>query len=113
MIKTHGIKCSPEDPIPAPLLKQLVDSFIPIWLDLVNLSLEQGSMECLNCGVLAPLITALDSAIDPDVLKNFRPVTNLQLLSKMIERVVGSRLYGLMDEFPLNKAIRLQDLTLH
>ena len=113
MIKTHGIKCSPEDPIPAPLLKKLVDCFIPIWLDLVNLSLEQGSMECLKCGVLAPLIKALDSAIDPDVMKNFRPVTNLQLLSKMIERVVGSRLDGHMDQNGLHSSKQYAYKTEH
>ena len=56
LISTHGIKCSPEDPIPASLLKPLVDTFVPIWLDLINLSLEQGSIDSLKCGVLAPLI---------------------------------------------------------
>ena len=98
MILTHGIKCSPEDPIPAALLKDLTDTFIPIWLELINLSLEQGSMECLKCGVLAPLIKDLDSAIDCDVLKNYRPVTNLQLLGKLIERVVDNRLDRHMDQ---------------
>ena len=97
MISTHGIKCSPEDPIPATLLKPLVDTFIPIWLDLINLSLEQGSLDSLKCGVLAPLIKELDSAIDVEVFKNYRPVTNLQLLEKMIERVVDNRLNKHMD----------------
>ena len=92
IISKHGIKCSPEDPIPANLLKPLTDTFVPIWVDLINLSLEQGSMDCLKCGVLRPLIKELDKAIDVDVLKNYRPVTNLQLLGKMIERVVGNRL---------------------
>ena len=51
----------------------------------------------MKCGLLAPLIKELDCAIDADVLKNYRPVTNLQLLGKMIERVVGNRLDTYMD----------------
>ena len=104
LVMTHGIKCSPDDPIPAQLLKQLVDTFVPIWLELVNLSLEQGSMDCLKCGVLAPLIKDLDSSIDNDILKNYRPVTNLQLLGKLIERVVGDRLDNHMNENMLHSS---------
>ena len=104
LIMTHGIKCSPDDPIPAKLLKPLVDTFVPIWTELVNLSLEQGSMECLKCGVLAPLIKDLDSSIDNDILKNYRPVTNLQLVGKLIERVVDDRLDNHMNQNKLHSS---------
>ena len=97
IIKVHGFKCSPEDPVPAPLLKSCIDTFVPIWLDLVNLSLEQGSIECLKSAVVLPLIKELDSAIDTEILKNYRPVSNLQFIEKLIERVVGSRLDDHMD----------------
>ena len=98
MIKTHGVKCSPADPIPASLLKTLIDTFIPIWIELINLSLEQGSMEGLKCGVLAPLIKSLDSTIDSEAYNNYRPVTNLVILSKLIERVVGDQMDRHMDD---------------
>ena len=104
LIMTHGIKCSPDDPIPAQFLKPLVDTFLPIWTELVNLSLEQGSMDCLKCGVLAPLIKDLDSSIDNDILKNYRPVTNLQLLGKLIERVVDDRLEKHMNQNNLHSS---------
>ena len=93
----HGLKCSPEDPIPAALLKRVVDVFIPIWRELVNLSLAQGSMICLKCSVLAPLIKALDSLMDIEILKNYRPVSNLLFLSKLIERIVDLRTNDHMD----------------
>lgn len=98
LIKTHGIKCSPDDPIPAKLLNNLLETFFPIWLELINLSLEEGSMESLLCGVLAPLIKSMDSVTDYDDYKNYRPVTNLVILSKLIERVVDSRIDSHMDE---------------
>ena len=97
IIKEHGLKCSPEDPIPSPLMKSCVDTFIPVWLELVNLSLEQGSIECMKSAVLLPLIKEIDRAISNEVLKNYRPVTNLQFLGKLIERVVDSRLQEHMD----------------
>ena len=54
VISTRGINCSPEDPVPIALLKNNLDTFIPIWLELVNLSLRQGSMECLKNAVVRP-----------------------------------------------------------
>ena len=92
IVATYGINCSPDDPIPVQLLKDNIDVFIPIWLDLVNLSLNQGSMNCLKSAILTPLIKELDNLIDIDLLKNYRPVSNLLFLGKLIERVVGIRL---------------------
>ena len=97
LVMKHGLKCSPDDPIPAALLKRVVDVFIPIWRELVNLSLAQGSMICLKCSILAPLIKALDSLMDIEILKNYRPVSNLLFLSKLIERIVDLRTNDHMD----------------
>ena len=79
-----GMSCSPEDHIPVTLLN--LNIFIPIWLDIVNLSLSQDSMGCLKNAILIPLIKELDEVIDVNVLKNYRPVSNLIFLSKLIER---------------------------
>ena len=49
------------------------------------LSLSQGNMDCLTNAVLLPLIKELDNLIDADVLKDYRPVSNLVYLSKPIE----------------------------
>lgn len=86
------VKCSPDDPVPAYLLKENIDIFIPYWLEIVNLSLDVGSMECLKSAVILPLIKALGSLVDKDNFKNYRPVSNLLFLSKLIERVVDRRL---------------------
>ena len=64
IILSYGINCSPEDPIPVIMLKNYLDLFIPIWMDIVNLSLSQGSMGCLKNAILNPLIKALDNLID-------------------------------------------------
>ena len=102
IVQEYGVKCSPEDPAPASLLKRVDrDVFIPIWTKLVNLSLGEGSMECLNTGVLVPLIKQLDDLVDIDNEKNYRPVTNLQFVGKLIERVVKRRLNKHLVEYEL------------
>ena len=78
IVSKFGIKCSPEDPVPAKVLTRCTEFFIPIWTELVNLSLEQGSIECLKSAVIIPLLKGLDSLLDSDVFKNYRPVSNLQ-----------------------------------
>ena len=99
IVQEYGIKCSPDDPIPAPLLKKAdLEIFLPIWTKLVNLSLGEGSMECLQNGILIPLIKALDDVIDKENNKNYRPVTNLEFVGKLIERVVKKRLSSQMKD---------------
>ena len=55
-------------------------------------------MECLKNGVLVPLIKHLDDLTDKDSEKNYRPVTNLQFVGKLIERMVKKRLDEHMTE---------------
>lgn len=97
IISKHGLKCSPDDPLPRTLLEIVSDILMPAWLELVNLSLEQGSMDCLKSAVILPLLKGLDSILDSEVFKNYRPVSNLQFLGKLIERIVDSRLEEHMD----------------
>ena len=92
IIKSHGLKCSPDDPVPIDLISPNLDIFIPFWVDIVNLSLRSGSMDGLTTGVLNPLIKELNSWTDVENFKNYRPVTNLVLISKLVERVVKKRL---------------------
>ena len=56
IVSSYEMKCSPEDPIPALILKENLDFFVPVWTKLVNLSLSQGSMGCLKSVILIPLI---------------------------------------------------------
>ena len=97
IILKYGIKCAPHDPIPVNILKTTYAVFIPIWKDLVNLSLSTGSMDCLKCGVLLPALKAMDDLMDSDQYKNYRPLTNLVFVGKLIERVVKMRMDAHLD----------------
>ena len=49
-------------------------------------------MEHLKSAVSIPQIKELDEQLDRDNLKNYRPVSNLPFVSKIIERVVANQL---------------------
>ena len=98
IVQSFGVSCSPEDPIPAKLLNDNSDTLIPYWLELVNLSLSTGNMDCLKSAVISPLLKEADEHVDTELYKNYRPVSNLIFLSKLIERCVASRLEKHMKE---------------
>jgi len=74
------------DPIPTFVLKKCVKELTPILLHIVNLSLTSGEFpDEMKKAVIKPTIKK--AGADPDILKNFRPVSNLSAISKLVERV--------------------------
>ena len=90
ILKDTTIKSCDLDPIPASLVKDNLDVLIPVLCDLVNLSLSTGSVEGTKSAYLTPLIKG--SSLDINNLKNYRPVSNLCFVGKIIEKVVLKRL---------------------
>ena len=91
ILSDNTIKCSPRDPVPAQILKTHSDIFISIWTHIVNLSLEFSCMDGLKDSIISPLLKDINTKIDTDEFKNYRPINNIVFLSKLIERVVASR----------------------
>ena len=57
----------------------------------MNLSLEKGSFPSeFKKSIVLPLIKK--ETLDPDELSNYRPISNLSFLSKILERIVASQL---------------------
>ena len=90
IISEMNIKTSPEDPLPQPLLKSNLEVLLPYILDLVNLSLSLGDISGLKESIINPIIKKLESNVN--LHKNYRPIMNLQFLSKVIEKVVLKQL---------------------
>ena len=79
------------DPIPSFLLKKCVDELSPILLHIVNLSVSHGQFPTdMKTAIVKP--TLKNESFDPDCLKNYRPVSNLPAISKLLERVVLNQL---------------------
>ena len=83
------------DPIPAQLTKLYMDELVPIITLITNMSPTSGVMPSnLKVAVLIPLLKKI--CLDLELLKNFRPVSNLTFLPKLIERVFALRLHDHM-----------------
>ena len=75
---------SSEDPLPYGVFHLVQDDLLPLLVELVNKSLAEGSMEGINSSVIDPLLKNIK--LDLEGRKNYRPVTNLVLLSKLTEK---------------------------
>jgi hypothetical protein len=65
--------------------------------DIVNSSLESGDFPVsLKTALVKPLLKKV--SLDPEILKNYRPISNLSFLSKIIERIAAKRLFEHMTE---------------
>ena len=100
ILKEFGVKTSVEDPIPASILKLIIDEAVPTLTMLVNDSLKTGSMDGIKLSVLDPLLKKC--GLDSDIKKNYRPVNNLLFMSKLIERTVLCRLNTHMSQHNLH-----------
>ena len=90
------------DPIPTNLLHDLLPVLAPVIADLVNSSLATGVFPSeLKSAIIDPLLKK--PGLDTDVLKKFHPVSNLLFISKVIKKVVASRL---LDHMVENKLLR-------
>ena len=82
-------KSCPSDPIPTGLLKECLDELLPVITRTINLSLEDGKFPSEWKGALVK--PKLKKA-DLDLIKeNFRPLSNLQFLSKLTEKAVAQQ----------------------
>ena len=79
------------DPIPTFLLKHCLDILLSFITKSVNYSLIEGSFpNSFKKAVVTPLMKK--ASLPRDDLKNYRPVSGLCFLSKLVERVVARQL---------------------
>ncbi len=78
------------DPIPTTLLKLCIEDLLPLITKIINLSLTLGDMpHILKDAIIKPLLKKLGLEL---INKNYRPVSNLAFISKLIERAVSDQL---------------------
>ena len=85
------------DPIPTELLKACVDELLPSITRIVNQSLLSGIFpSSYKMAQVTPLIKKPNA--DAEDLCNFRPISNLKFISKVVERAAASQLQDYMTE---------------
>ena len=87
------------DPIPTHIFKQLLPSVIPIITKIVNLSLSKGEFcHIWKVAVVRPLLKI--EGLNP-IKPNYRPVSNLTLMSKVIKKCMLHQLKNHYDTYNL------------
>ena len=91
MIKNAPNKSCKLDTIPTSIIKACADKLAPAITSIINASIEKADFPpTLKQAHVSPLIKK--SNLDPNNMKNFRPVSNLNFISKLIEKAVVKRL---------------------
>ena len=83
IIKLSPVKSCEMDPLPTWLLKECKAELVPLITDIVNMSLRESMIAKSLLKKTGP---------DNDILENYRPVSNLTFISKVIEKVISGRL---------------------
>ena len=79
------------DPLPTFLIKECIDILLSSITKLVNCSLQEGLVpDGLKKTVVTPLIKK--ALLPVEDLKNYRPVSGLSFISKLVERVFAKQL---------------------
>ena len=110
LITASSKKFCPLDPIPTKLLNECIDVLLPPITKIINRSLDSGYFPSTwKCALVRPLLKK-DGL--PPVLKNFRPVSNLAFISKLVETVVARQLQHYLNcnnLFPVFQSAYLQN----
>ena len=90
-------KCtSPNDPLPLSITKQIINSLTPLYHNIINISLTTGIIPPeLTHAIITPILK--NASLDDSILSNYRPLSQLPLLSKILEKVIYKQLISYLD----------------
>ena len=85
------------DTIAGPLLKCNVNTLAPVLTRVVNSSIETSIVPCvMKHAVVTPLIKK--TGLDPEKMTNYRPISNLSFVSKLLEKHVATQVRQHLEE---------------
>src|ERR1043165_3048465 len=89
-------KQSQLDPLPTWLLKKCVSVLAPFITALLNTSISSGVVPLsMKTAIVTPILKK--PTLDSLDLKNFRPVSNLSLISKLLEKIISQQITFYLD----------------
>ena len=93
-------KSCEHDPIPSKLLIECLDSILPSLTDLFNYSLVSGIFpQCFKSALVTPILKK--RCLDHNDLNNYRPVSNLCFIAKILEKLVLSQVSSYLNSHNL------------
>ena len=99
------IKACALDPLAASIMRKCYSSLVPVFRRAISLSLSSGVMSKeLKIALLLPLLKKVNA--DFEQFSNFRPVSNLEFLSKLIEKAVFVQLNNYLGKNDLHEPLQ-------
>ena len=100
LISEMPCKLNNADPIPLSYLKSNMSLFLPSLKHIINSSLISGIFpDLLKHGNISPILKS--RTLDPDSFSNYRPVTTLPFLSKLLEKAASSQIVTYLESHDL------------
>ena len=90
LLKKSAPKTCGLDPIPTQLLKKCSSVTIPVLTNIINKTLKEGMPTAMRVASVTPILKK--PHLDAEVLKNYRPISNLSFVSKFTEKIIAERL---------------------
>lgn len=83
-------KSCPLDPVPTKVVKECLDDLVPLPTIIINQSLQSGVFpDVWKEALVTPTLKKCGSDL---AFNNFRPISNLQFVSKLVERAAADQL---------------------
>ncbi len=99
--RSFTVVTSPTDPIPSSLWPSLADELSPAIAGIFNTSFDKSIVpKSFKSAVVQPILTK--SGLDSQVLANYRPVSLLPFLSKVLEKIVAKQLTAHIEKHNLS-----------
>src|SRR6187399_1013567 len=98
ILRSSNSSCAP-DIIPTFLLKSCLDSLLLPITNIINLALSEGIFtHSFKSASVRPLLKKHN--LPTDDLSSYRPISNLNFVSKVLERIIHSRINKHLQQFP-------------
>ena len=112
LVLSAPCKSSDLDPVPISFVKDCIDILVTPIASIVNLSLSEGCFPShFKSALVFPLLKK--PTLNKDNLKNYRPVSHLTFLSKILEKVVANCLNSHIDSSKLSYHFQSAYKTFH
>ena len=100
VMKSTGTFSPDMDVVPTTVLKANIGTLAPVLTHIVNMSIESSILaKVMKHAVVTPLFKT--SGLDPDLLSNYQPISNLSFISKLLERIIASQIRQYMVTFDI------------
>ena len=87
---------SPIDPLPLSLFHKLAFILTPFIFNIINISLHSGIVpSSLKHAIIKPILKK--QGLDIECLSNYRPISQLPFISKILERIVSKQLINYLN----------------